>query len=166
MSTQEFRSIVMPLQAIMYRIALRITGNHDDACDAIQDTLVRLWNHAGSLAVAQDKSAYCVGALKKQCISLMRSRKEHAPVEILACNPSPESLSDDVERRDTLRIIREAIGGLPESQRRVMELSVFSQCDNSEICDITGMTDANVRAALSRGRRRIKELFTQKSARL
>lgn len=166
MTTQEFKTIVMPLQAIMYRIALRITGNHDDACDAIQDTLVRLWNHAGSLAVAQDKSAYCVGSLKKQCLSLIRSRKEHVPMEFLACNPSPESLAEDVERRDTLRMVREAIAELPESQRCVMELSVFSQCDNSEICEITGMTDANVRATLSRGRRRIKELFTQKPTRL
>ena len=30
---------------LVYRVALRVTGNADDAADAAQDALVKLWRH-------------------------------------------------------------------------------------------------------------------------
>lgn len=160
MTAQEFKGIVMSCQAIMYRIALRITGNHDDACDALQETLVRLWNHRDQLEAADDRGAYCTGALKRQCITLIRSRKEFCSSDMLVNEISDDAGIDKiVEHRDMLSAVRLAIRSLPDSQRRVMELSVFSQCDNAEIREITGMTDVNIRAALSRGRKRIREIL-------
>lgn len=161
MTAQEFKGIVISQQATMYRVALRITGNHDDACDALQDTLVRLWSNRDKLDCAEDRIAYCVGSLKKQCISLLRSRKEFCGTEVLVNEESDISAADTLtEQRDMLSVVRVAIRSLPDSQRRVMELSVFSQCDNSEIHEITGMTEVNIRAALSRGRKRIREIFS------
>lgn len=161
MTAQEFKGIVISQQAIMYRVALRITGNHDDACDALQDALVRLWSHRDMLDCAEDRIAYCMGTLKKQCISHLRSRKEFCGTDVLVNEESDMSPVDiATEQRDMLSAVRTAIRNLPDSQRRVMELSVFSQCDNSEIHEITGMSEVNIRTALSRGRKRIREIFT------
>ena len=39
-----FRNDVLPLKDILYRLALRITTNPEEAKDIVQDTLIKLWN--------------------------------------------------------------------------------------------------------------------------
>ena len=50
---------------------------------------------------------------------------------------------------------------LPEQQRQVLQLRAFNECSFEEIESITGLTSVNVRTLLSRGRRRLKELYNQ-----
>ena len=159
MTAQEFKETVMPLQDAMYRAAFHITGNRDDACDAIQDTLVSLWKHRSALAAVDNKAAYWLGALKNQCLSLLRRARPATSID----NALPESGNSDcitrVETADTLRLIRSFVSTMPPSQKRVFELSAFAQCSNVEISRITGMSETNIRAALSRSRKRLKTLI-------
>lgn len=162
MDSEQFRNIVMPLQNVMYRVALHIMGNADDACDAIQDTLEKLWIKRSTLSCVENAKAYCIGVLKNQCLTILRQTKATDTIDNLPDSTDSIDLSSQVEARDNISRIRLIIASLPETQRRVAELSIFSQCSNTEICSITGMTDQNVRANLSRARHRIKELFTEK----
>ncbi len=162
MDSEQFRNTVMPLQKVMFRVALHIMGNADDACDAIQDTLEKLWIKRSSLSCVENASAYCIGVLKNQCLTMLRQTRVTDSTDKLPDHTDSTDLFSQVEARDNIDRIRRIIASLPETQRRVAELSIFSQCSNTEICSITGMTDQNVRANLSRARHRIKELFTEK----
>lgn len=162
MTTDSFKEIVMPLQSVMYRTALRIMGNQDDALDAIQDTLARLWNCRSMIEQAENKSAYCIGALRKQCLTALRSQKITTDIDSLSGEPDDcNNPSDALEARDRVDLLRQIIRTLPPTQRRIIELSLFAQLSNAEICRSTGLTDQNVRTALSRARQRIRLLFTQ-----
>jgi len=50
---------------------------------------------------------------------------------------------------------------LPENQRRVVMLSGIAGLSNSEIKKATGLSDDNVRVLLSRGRKKLRELFSR-----
>ena len=39
-----FRNDILPLKNVLYRLALRITLNHEEAEDVVQDTLIKVWN--------------------------------------------------------------------------------------------------------------------------
>ena len=39
-----FRNDILPLKNVLYRLALRITLQHEDAEDIVQDTLMKVWN--------------------------------------------------------------------------------------------------------------------------
>ena len=39
----------MPLKNVLYRLALRITLNKEEAEDIVQDTLMKVWNRRDSL---------------------------------------------------------------------------------------------------------------------
>lgn len=160
MNAESFKDLMVSLRDMMFRVALAIMGNEDDALDAIQDTIVRLWDNRKLLSDADNRAAYCIGALRKQCLSALRSRR---PTVALNCEmPLSDNLETvrSLESRDTLLSLRRIINELPHDQKRVVELTVFSQCSTVEIVEITGLSNQNVRTLLSRGRRKIKELFT------
>lgn len=67
--------------------------------------------------------------------------------------------ADRLESADELRLLRTLLPQLPDNQRKAVELSAFSGCSNDEIAELTGESPANVRQLLSRGRRKLKELY-------
>ena len=49
MKNISFRNDVLPLKNVLYRLALRITLNKEEAEDIVQDTLMKVWNRRDSL---------------------------------------------------------------------------------------------------------------------
>ncbi len=66
---------------------------------------------------------------------------------------------DSLEYRERLSEVNRIIATLPKNQQDVIRLSSFGGCSNDEIAGITGLSDTNVRALLSRGRKKIKSLL-------
>ncbi len=44
MKNISFRTDVLPLKNELFRLALRITLNRDDAEDVVQETMIKVWN--------------------------------------------------------------------------------------------------------------------------
>lgn len=53
----------------------------------------------------------------------------------------------------------ELLKRLPENQRTVVVMSAVTGLSNSEISQATGLSAENVRVLLSRGRKKLRELF-------
>ncbi|MDE6488217.1 MAG: sigma-70 region 4 domain-containing protein [Paramuribaculum sp.] len=70
---------------------------------------------------------------------------------------------DIVGIRSDLDLALKLMASLPEAQQRVVRLSSVGGCSNDEIAELTGFSPANVRTLLSRGRKRIRELFIKYS---
>lgn len=45
MSKINFRTDILPLKNTLYRLALRITADSDEAEDIVQETMVKVWNN-------------------------------------------------------------------------------------------------------------------------
>ena len=52
--------------------------------------------------------------------------------------------------------LREAIAGLPEAQRTVVELRDVAGLDADEVCELLGITEGNQRVLLHRGRAKVR----------
>lgn len=159
MTEQEFRQRVLPLQRLMYGVALKTGLPPDDAADAVQETQVRLWRRRDRIPDDDaELKLYCMAALRNECISAIRRRKPSVALEEAEQLKTPEEESS-AEYRDTRRRIETLIDSLPGSQGKVLRLSSFAGLDNAEIARATGNTENNVRQLLSRGRRRLRELL-------
>lgn len=161
MSEKEFREKVMPLQRRMFALALRAGLPPDDAADAVQETQLRLWRAREGLPREDIQlSAYCMAAVRNECISILRRKREMADIGQI-----PERGSDlealKMEQADTRRFLETLIETLPEGQRKVIRLSGFAGFDVPEISEATGFSPGNVRQLLSRGRKRIRLLMEQ-----
>ncbi|MDE5870186.1 MAG: sigma-70 family RNA polymerase sigma factor [Muribaculaceae bacterium] len=161
MEEKEFRQRVMPLQRRMYAMALKLGMPPDDAADAVQETQLKLWR--GKAGIPDDSgglTAYCLTALRNECISFLRKKKELSSLDSLnMVGIEPETV-DIIEPQKRIEIL---IDTLPEGQKKVIRLSSFGGYEIQEISEATGFTPGNVRQLLSRGRKRLRDLLNRET---
>lgn len=162
MKEEEFTAFVRPLQRQMYALCLSILRDERDVADCLQEVYTRLWEHRHRLKDMENPAGYCSVAVRRAAIDMIRQRRRDLihdiedPPDIADTSPTP---TDATETLDELHIVSTLLGNLPERQREILELSGISGLSNREIEEVTGLSGENVRVLLSRGRKRLKELF-------
>lgn len=161
----EFRQKILPLQHLMYGIALKAGMPPDDAADTVQEALLRLWRARASLpGPSGEQRAYCLTVFRNTLLSNISSitsraaRRSDIPLD----NPYVEKSVADKPEADsagTRQDLERMINALPENQRKVIRLSGFGGLETDEIARATGLTAANVRQLLSRARRRLRAMM-------
>ena len=120
-----FRNDVLPLKNKLFRLALRITLNREEAEDVVQDTMIKVWNarerwqdlesiEAFSLTIARNLSLDRIKKKENQNDSIENEKIEQ-----------PDTASTPSERmiqKDKLDIVRKMIDELPEKQRSCLQL--------------------------------------------
>ncbi len=163
MDPQQFKTIILPYHADMYRLAFSILRDADDAADVVQDTFLKLWEHRSELLSVKNHRAYCLSAVKNQACSELRKSRPESPLDSAPVSDMTDpyyDTADAIERTDSIAMISRIIDDMPERQRTVFTLSTFASCSNEEISRLTGLSNVNVRAILSRTRRQIKNIFS------
>lgn len=99
------------------------------------------------------------------CRNLLIDHARKAARETVNCRievpAAPEEPSVIVERRQR---IQDALSGLSEPQREVIELKYFWDCTLGEVAELTGKPLGTVKTHLTAARRRLLELFEPKGA--
>lgn len=152
----------MPLHKQLFAYALSLLKNESDAADCLQEAMTRLWENRARLEELENPEAYATVTVRNIAITVLARRRRNnaiqsdAPPDITDSGPDP---FDKIDLNDRLKVVNELIRQLPENQRRVLVMSSVNGLSNNEIHRITGLSDENVRVSLSRGRRKIRNLF-------
>lgn len=164
MGEKEFKEQVLTLRYLMYGMALKSGLSADEAADAVQETQLRLWRRRQSLpGDRRELRMYCLAAMRNACIEAFRRRRNDLSLD--DSPEQPDDWADEVEYRDTRCRIETLIEELPPGQSQTLKMSCFAGMETSEIAEATGQTETNVRQLLSRGRKKLKELWTRYESR-
>ncbi len=163
MDATEFRNIVSPHYAQMYRIAIAVIGDSDDAQDAVQDAVTKLWISRDRLDTAKCPEAFIIKAAKNAAIDILNSKAKTAACTDDLCEiPEDEAdIVDIIDAKDSLTRINMLIKKLDPLQQEILLLRTHSELPLAEIAEIKGITHDNARAILSRARKKLKELYNQ-----
>ena len=142
-------------------MAYAVLGNRDEAADAVQDAMVRLWSVRDSMPEISNRRNYCIGAARNASLRLIERRKEYAPLAAIADMADQPEAEERLEAGDMTAFVSRAFDSMPPTQGEVMRLSSLSGLSNTEIAEATGLTLDNVRVILSRGRKKLKTLFSK-----
>ena len=74
MKNISFREDILPLKNVLYRLALRITMNREEAEDVVQDTMLKVWNKRESWTGIDSIEAYCLAVCRNLAIDKNRCR--------------------------------------------------------------------------------------------
>lgn len=74
MNTIDFRNDLLPLKDKIFRMALRITLNAQEAEDLTQDTLVRVWNKRCELIGVNNLEAYCIAICRNMALDAVAKK--------------------------------------------------------------------------------------------
>ncbi len=159
-----FRNDVLPLKNKLFRLAMRITLNREEAEDIVQETLIKVWNardkwqqmdsiEAYSLTVARNLSLDHRKKMDNQNASLEDEKTER-----------PDNTTNPSERmvqQDKLDIVKRIIDKLPEKQRSCLQLRDIEGKPYKDIAAIMGITEDQVKVNIFRARQNIRQRFQQ-----
>ena len=143
----------------MYRLALRITLNSQEAEDVVQDVMIKAWrmNEAGNF-LHDNLNAYLLRMTRNLAIDRQRLKVNQTE----DIDGVPEGQTDFIttmERQEKVDQVRQLMQQMPEKQRTVMQLRDFEGYSYKEIEDIMQISEDQVKVNLFRARKFIKENF-------
>ena len=128
----------------LFRAALAILGDVQEAEDAVQDTFLRYLEKRPELRDGDHEKAWLLKVTANRCKSILRTRRRRPTVELLDIYPVPEE--------EGSRELMEAILTLPANQRSAVHLHYYEGYTSEEIGAILGQRPGTVRSHLSRAR--------------
>lgn len=136
----------------MYRIAISMVQNEEDAADAIQETVLKCWQKMGQLKNDEYFQTWLTRILINQCKDILKGRKRFVFVEDI-----PEIVHEDSYFIDEWK---ELLGSLNEKYRIVMELYYADGFSTKEIAEMLHITDMTVRSRMARGRKQLEQFLS------
>lgn len=140
----------------MYRIAISMLQNEEDAADAIQETVLKCWQKIGQLKQEAYFRTWLTRILINQCKDVLKSRKRYVSLDDFEVSDFPELVQEDSYFTNEWK---EVLEGLKEKYRIVMELYYVDGFSTKEIAEMLHITDMSVRSRLSRGRKQLEQLL-------
>lgn len=161
MTQTEFLNIVMPFKDKVFRLAKRLLISTEEAEDATQEVLLKLWNNKTKIAEYKNVEAFSMTMTKNFCFDKLKS-KQAQNLKIVHSNYEEKStpLQKQVELNDSVNWVAKIIEELPEQQRMIIQLRDIEEYDFDEIAKMLNMNNTAVRVNLSRARKAIRERLT------
>ena len=157
--TDRITTAFTALREQMLSLAERITGNHDDAADAVQDAFVKLWQLRGRYDTASHAQGAGMMAVRTTSIDMARRNSHRTDVPVEQAADMTEETTDE-ERTLAYHQVRHIIDNdLSPRQRTIIDLREVEELDFDDIANRLDMTAANVRVELSRARKRVREIY-------
>ena len=156
MTTETFKQLILANQPHMQRYATTLLGDADAAADAVQETVITLWQQRERLDGVENLKGYCFTLVKRRCIDQLRNLQPTIPIDEEALTVAAP-LPDDTEERyqQALQLVER----LPVRQRDAILLKYQQGKDNKEIEKIMNMSSTHLYATLSRAYGTLREMM-------
>lgn len=143
----------------MLSLAERITGNRDDAADAVQDAFVKLWQQRDRYESSRHAKGAGMMTVRTTSIDMARRNNRQTDVSVEEASGTVEETTNE-ERSLAYQQVRRIIDNeLSAKQRTIIDLRELEEMEFDDIANRLNMTAANVRVELSRARKRVREIY-------
>ena len=145
-----FSSLIYFYMKDLYRVAISILMNDEDAADAIQDTILGCWEKLQTLKEEKYFKTWITRGLINRCYDIRKKQQRITAMEDFE-EPSAED-QYNVE-------LKEALGQLDEKYRIVMVLYYSEGYQTGEIAELLEIPRSTVQTRLQRGREKLEAYY-------
>ena len=158
---KQFLDQIQRISDKIFRVTKRILISKEEAEDATQDVIVKLWQ----MDIEKRKSfksleAYSMTMAKNYCLDRLKSKQAQvSSINEHLYSKKSSSLQKQIEVVNDLDWVAKLIDRLPEKERMIIQLREIEQYEFDQISKILGIPEVTVRVYLSRVRKEIKKQF-------
>ncbi|MVM41843.1 sigma-70 family RNA polymerase sigma factor [Spirosoma sp. HMF3257] len=162
MDLQVFKQRILPVQGRLFRLAQLFLRNREEAEDALQDVLLRLWTNRQQLDAYHSVEALAVQMTKNLCLDRLKAHNKRKVADdsaLLGIATEEISPYRRVEVADSNELLKQLMDELPDQQKLVLHLRDVEEYSFDEIEQVTGLSVNNIRVILSRARQRLRDNY-------
>jgi RNA polymerase sigma-70 factor (ECF subfamily) len=154
-----FDELVRRTRRPAYRLARRITRNHEDADDVVQESYVKAYRALPRFDPSRPFQPWFLTIVARSALSQIRSRARKATVPLDEPGADGTTLADRISdvppdplAKQRLMDVEEALASLPDEQRAVLALRVDGDLPYAEIAIALDVPVGTVMSRLARAR--------------
>ncbi|MFV0441254.1 MAG: RNA polymerase sigma factor [Lachnospirales bacterium] len=172
--SSSFEALVFKYEKLVFNIAYKMMRNKEDAEDISQVVFVKVFKKIDTYEKGQSFKAWIGTITTNSCIDEIRKRKNKqtfsldskiegedgefsSEVEAPTLTPLQEVLN-----KEKRQLILDSIGELNEEARELIVLRDINDLSYEEIADNLGLKLGTVKSKISRSRRKLQEIITDK----
>jgi RNA polymerase sigma-70 factor (ECF subfamily) len=159
-NTSGFAFLVEKYKDMVFTIAVRIAGNREDAEEIAQDVFVKAYQGLAGYKATSKFSTWLYSIAYNQSVSFIR--KKH--LNICSIDNFGTSIQETFGEDDSRLLLlddippqyaAQALGKLDKTDQIILTLYYQNESMVKEIAKITGLTIANIKVRLFRGRKKL-----------
>ena len=160
MSQERFKAEILPIRQKLFHIAKQILVEDEEAEDAIQEVLLKLWHTRNSLNQYDNLAAFATTVTKNHCLDRLKVKNR---TELINETHNDRTSNDNpylsLEQKNTVEVLHKIIENLPTLQQSIIKMKDIEEYEVDEIAEIIGTKVEAVRVNLSRARKKVREEY-------
>lgn len=167
---EAFGELVEPLEAKVYSLAYRMSGNREDAYDLAQEAFLKVYRALARFKGQSSFSTWLYRVVSNTCLDQLRRQRRSRPATSLddpvdtgggvlrrevadeTCEPEQLAL-----RSETAREIQAAVANLPPDHRLAILLRDYEDLPYERIAQAMGCSLGTVKSRISRARSALRD---------
>lgn len=165
--TAAFEELVRLYEKRVYAVALRSSGNPEDAADIVQEVFLRAWRSIESFRGDSGFSTWLFRITMNLCVDHARHKRAQPQTQPIVTDdeterPLPDPAPTPEEHLDNRELGRElaaALEEISEEHRRIVLLRDVSGMSYTEIAEVLEISEGTVKSRLSRARIALRKVL-------
>jgi RNA polymerase sigma-70 factor (ECF subfamily) len=168
-----FEELIRDYKKIAYNIAFKILQNVEDAEDASQEALIKVFKSIQNFNMESSFKSWMYRIVMNTCIDFQRKKNKtinavsiDEDIDLGESSPLHREIADDsgnpdvlIEKNFNSKLINDALSKLDNDTRVIIILRDIQGFSYSEISEILSCNLGTVKSRLNRARRNLKEIL-------
>ena len=167
---QAFSQLYDLSSTLLFTLAARILGHHEEAAELLQDVYLEIWRKVSRYDIGRGTPvAWLVTLTKSRAIDRLRARAARGyqatnsleavtAAQVTDGGPSPFETQADQELRVA---VGAAVAGLPQAQQQAIELAFYEGLSHTEIAERLNQPLGTVKTRIKLGMSKLREGLQQ-----
>lgn len=161
-----YEALVKEYEKNVYNLALRMTGNSEDAYDMSQEAFIKAYNSLSAFRGESKFSVWLYRIVSNVCLDFLRSKNRKPTVSLSVENDDGDEVELDIadesnspelvlERGLTRDAVRRGLAALPDDHREILLLREIQGLSYDEIAEVLGLEAGTVKSRIFRARKKL-----------
>lgn len=147
-----FSTLIKNYEKDLYKVAIAITKNEDDALDCIQETILQSYISIKNLKNDEYFKTWLIKILINKCNELLKKNKKRLNIDATITGNSQIEDADKID-------IRDSIDSLDDELKILIVLYYYEDMSINDISEVLNIPQGTIKSRLSRARNKLKKML-------